>query len=287
MAMMISLHAFAMEQSGRTRVGPELAAQAMDAIGDALTSMIVPPEAREAKDRALEYQQNGDAAQAESHFDEAVRLGLNDAHTLIGRGTARLSLAKYREAIEDFSAALDDAEPDPEERPLFAVAAYCRRMARERLREAKAAYEDYLLAERYDLTDSSLFVRRASVALELGKLEDARRDAARLAEVAPGTADMHAVFADLHSREGSFELALEDYDAAIAVEPSPALGFARGLVLLFLERKEEALAAYRALVEQAERDDVEGALEELDRRVTSQAGAAECRALLRTRLNAN
>ena len=68
--------------------------EALELTGRRLVALLTPPEAEAARDAGQSQLEAGDYAAAERSFDEAVRLGLDDIATLLGRGWSRVALER-------------------------------------------------------------------------------------------------------------------------------------------------------------------------------------------------
>ena len=153
-----------------------------------------PDSARDAGQSQLEA---GDDAAAERSFDEAVRLGLDDIATLLGRGWSRVALERYAEAEADFDAALNAGASDAAARPKLGLAAYFRGIAREQQDRLEGARADYTSAIGFGFADADVYRRRASVTLGLGLKAEARQDADRARQLAPDDTETKALEAAL------------------------------------------------------------------------------------------
>ena len=156
------------------------------------------PEARAVRHAGQLQLEAGDYAAAERSFEEAMRLGLDDVATLLGRGWSRVALARYAEAEADFGAALADAdESDAASRPNLGVAAYSRGIAREQQDRLEAARADYTRAIGLGFAGANVYRSRARVTLALGLKAEARQDADRARQLAPDDEEMKELEAAL------------------------------------------------------------------------------------------
>ena len=279
MTTLISSLKFAAERGQRLRVSPEGLEQTLTWTGEVLKQLLTPPEASEAAKAGRQKYEEGDYGGAEQLFDEAVRLGLDDALTLLSRGTVRLALGRDAEAEADLTRALDE-ESTAETREQRMTAAYLRGMARERQENYAGAREDYGTAIELGYADAAVYQRRAYVSVQLGELADARADAERAGELAGDDPDTHALRGDILAAEGRYRDAVAEYDRALAARPSAGAEFSRALALLMSGRAEEAALGYRNGIEAAEEDEPRWALRELEQKASGLPGAEECRAVL-------
>jgi tetratricopeptide (TPR) repeat protein len=186
MAMLISTLKFAAESGKRLRVTPDSLQGALDFIGRRLVALLTPPEAKAAHAAGWSQLNAGDFAAAARGFDEAVRLGLDDHATLLGRGWSRVALERYAEAEVDFDAVLKDIDnSDEASRTTVGLAAYFRGVAREQQGRLEDARADYTLAIELGTVDAEVYRHRASVMLALGLKAEARQDADHARRLAP------------------------------------------------------------------------------------------------------
>lgn len=279
MAMLLTTLKFAAERGQRLRVSPEGVEQTLKLTGEMFRQLITPPEASEAAKAGRQKYEEGDYAGAELCFDEAVRLGSDDALTLLSRGTVRFALGRDAEAEADLTRALDGGDTAETLKQRMA-AAYLRGMARERQENYAGARADYGAAIELGYTDVQVYHRRANVNLQLGELTEARADAERARELADDAADTLALQGDILAAEKRYQDAVAEYDKALAARPSASAEFSRALALLMAGCAEEAALGYRKGVEIAEEDEPRWALRELEQKAVGLPGAQECRAIL-------
>jgi tetratricopeptide (TPR) repeat protein len=198
MAALISTLKLAAERGERLRVTPDSVQEALEVMGRRLAAMLTPPEATAARDAGQSLLEAGEYAAAERSFDEAMRLGLDDIATLLGRGWSRVALARYAEAEADFDAVLAHADDSGEaSRPKLGLAAYFRGIVREQQDRFEGARADYTSAIGFGFADADVYRRRASVTLALGLKAEARQDADRARELAPDDEETKALEAAL------------------------------------------------------------------------------------------
>lgn len=289
MAALISALQFAAERGQRLRVGPEGVEAALEWVGAALKATLVPPEAEEAARNAREKYGAGDFAAAESLFDEAIRLGLDDEVTKLGRGTSRVALGKYAEAEDDLTGVLGagtqaDGPLPGDATEHRSVAAYFRGMAREHRHQYAGARDDYATAIALGYSGAEVFRRRAFVSIQLGETAAAASDVERASALAPEDPETHALRGDFLLADRHYEEAIGEYDASLAARPEPEVALARALALLLSGRLDDATVAYRAAAAEASADGARWALGELERRASGRPGMETCRVILSTRL---
>jgi tetratricopeptide (TPR) repeat protein len=278
MTLMISSLKLAAKKGHRLRVSPEGLVATLEHAGQLFRSMIVPREAFEARENGTQKLEEEDFAGAESSFDEAIQFGLDDAPTMLGRGLARFSLERYEKAETDFTSALESTtEDDVKTRQ---AAAFFRGSAREILENYSGAREDYDTAISLGYPEMSVYPRRAFVNIQMGNLEDARRDFERATEVAPEDPATKEMEGDLLSAEGQYDMAVERYNEILAIQPNANVDFARGLALLLAGKCEEAIHGYQCGLRNAAEDEIEWALRDLERKAKWIPEVDQCRVLL-------
>jgi tetratricopeptide (TPR) repeat protein len=188
MAALITSLTLAAERGQRLRVSPESVEGALAWAGHVLEQTLVPPEAREAVARGRELLAAGDVAGAESQFDDAIGLGLDDALTRLGRGIARVSLEKYADAEADLAAAVDDPDQSDDAKERRALAHYFRGLARQSQDNHAGAREDYDAAISLGYAAVEVYERRAEVRELSGDQAGAQTDRERALALAQETA---------------------------------------------------------------------------------------------------
>jgi len=283
MAALISSLRLAAEHGEKFRVHPESVSAALQAVGQRIKELMVPPEARQASSDGVEKMSNGDFEGAEKAFDDAIQLGLKTFVTVGGRGSARLSQGRYEEAEADFTQALaSDELPDdtPKGRQQRSTLVYCRGMAREQQKNFAGARDDYQLAADWGYPDAVVWERKASVNLLLNNLDEATDDITRLATSAPAAATTFALRGDLMAARGQYDDAINQYDLSLATEESIDVKFSRALAMLLNKNVDGAMAEYRQIRKTADEDQIAWALHELERLASGADGTAECRSVL-------
>jgi tetratricopeptide (TPR) repeat protein len=283
MSALLSALQAAAERGQKLRVGPDLVSASLELVGRQLVKLLIPPEAHEAAKNGLEKLNAGDYAGAENCFDEAIQLGLDDLRTLWGRASARLSLERYGDAEADLTRVLeleDLTKETGEAREQRRTAAFCRGMAREQQQNYAGARDDYETAIHLDYPDLEARRRRAFVNLQLQDLEAARKDVEKIRELAPEEANTHALTGDLLVAEKAYQAAIDEYDLALATEPSVDVELGRALALLMAGQLEEALKGYGHAVETAELDQINRALEDLQQKAAASPDREKCRIVL-------
>lgn len=164
MAACLAAIRLAAERGDRLRVTSDSIAGVFDEVSHALGRILVPPEARDAQRRGRRAMDAGDLTLAESCFDQACRLGLNDDETRLWRGWARVGLGRLDEASDDLDAVLawQPSGGQPSEwRP---IAAYLRGVLREARGDQAGALADLELALALGLADPEVREKRDALA---------------------------------------------------------------------------------------------------------------------------
>jgi tetratricopeptide (TPR) repeat protein len=164
MAACLAAIRLAAERGDRLRVTPDSIAGVFDEVSQALGRVLVPPEARDAQRRGRRAMDAGDLVLAESCFDQACRLGLNDDETRLWRGWARVGLGRLDAAAADLDAVLawePAGGPPSEWRP---IAAYLRGVLREARGDHAGAIADLDLALSLGLADPEVREKRDALA---------------------------------------------------------------------------------------------------------------------------
>jgi tetratricopeptide (TPR) repeat protein len=173
------------ERWQRPRVSSEGVEAALEARREELSRSLTPAEAVSARELGARLLAAGEYALAETAFDEAFHLGLDDAPTLLGRGSSRLALGRLAEAEKDFGEALALTAHDDTMLHERALAARFRGIARDEQGNLEGAISDYTLAIELGPADAELFVRRGSARLELGRRAEATADANHARTLSP------------------------------------------------------------------------------------------------------
>ncbi len=96
--------------------------------------------------------------------------------------------------------------------------------------------------------DSTAYARRARAHWHLGQLEDAKNDYLRSAELDPGRSGPRSNLVIIYQKLGEYENALREVDHLQAHFPDESFDANLGLVLVDLERYDEALVAYEKAI---------------------------------------
>ncbi len=173
--------------------------------------------------------ENEDWELAEEEYTAALAESPESTEALIGRGRTRVQLDKLDEAIQDFTdaIALDDTDAEPLEWRGNAQARQTNYVAALRDFDAAVALDRGADADGDTNDDkstrsgnSSLYEHRAFVRAEQGDLKGAVADYTIALKRTDGPdAGIAAARGFIYARLGQPELALADFDAAIAAEP--------------------------------------------------------------------
>lgn len=105
-AVIIAAMTDAASRGERLRVRRESVTAELDRIGQAMRSLLFPPEAYQAANDAREAMTAHRYKDAEQLYSEAIAFGLNDAANLLGRGLVRLMLERWADAEADLGEAI-------------------------------------------------------------------------------------------------------------------------------------------------------------------------------------
>jgi tetratricopeptide (TPR) repeat protein len=277
MAALIAGLRTAAEAGERVRVTSDALVTVLEDVGRQLAARITPPEAQEAADDGHAKLAAGDAEGAARAFDEAIGLGLDDAHTWLGRGLSRMSLERYDDAEADLGAALADPGGGAE---LHQLAAQFRGAVRELKEDSDGALADYRLAIELGSASPDVFLGSARVEVTCGDLDAARAAIDRAREAGADPAAVAGAEGDVLSAEGRFDEAVAAYDRSLAQAENATVEFDRALALLLGGHAAEAIAGYRRGAATADADDRRYALAALDRRAAGNVAAEACRQAL-------
>lgn len=194
-------------------------------------------------------------------FNEALKLDPEFPEAYINRGIALRRLEQYVEAVEDFDKALKLAPKSPE-------AFYNRGLAYGLSGVYDKAVADYTQALKLAPKDWQIFYNRGNAYLDQNKAKEALADYNQALQLSP-----HSLEA-LHNRGlaylnlGQAGKALEDADRVLKLNGNYARAqFVRAQALEKLDRKYEAMAAYRVFLNtgnpEKDRDLMQKALEHL------------------------
>lgn len=171
-----------------------------------------------------------DPENAAEHFGRAVQANPQYVPALVGRGEALLALGERQDALASFEAAVA-ANPDLAAlksrievlrfRGLQDDVAAARKAAEAgRLDEARAAYNRALAA-----SPGSPFLLRelAQVERRAGDVPAAMEHAQQAVEIEPSDARSLVLLGELYEDQEDVTRAVETYEAALAIEPDPAV----------------------------------------------------------------
>jgi tetratricopeptide (TPR) repeat protein len=181
----------------------------------------------------------GNAQLAQEKFTAALKLDPELPEAYINRGIALRRLGQYVEAVEDFDQALKLAPKSPE-------ALYNRALAYSLSGLYDKAVADYTHALKYAPKDWQIFYNRGNAYLDQNQMKEALADYNQALKLHPQSPEI------LHNRGlaylnlGQAEEALKDADAVLKLDGNFARAqFVRAQALEKLDRKYDAMAAYR------------------------------------------
>ena len=171
-----------------------------------------------------------DHERAAQHFDRAVVVNPRYVPALVGRGEALLALGQREMALKSLEAAV---VADPNQAPLRSridvlrargqqddVAAARKAADSGRFDEARTVYERAIAAS----PDSPFLYRElADVLRRQDNFEAALKHATRASELDPTDARAHILVGEIHEALKDLPGAVSAYEAAVALEPNPAL----------------------------------------------------------------
>lgn len=283
MAAMISALKMAATQGKRLRIGAGRVAESLQQVGAVLQEILMPEEAKEAAASGEEKFTAEDYSGAEQCFNRAIKQGLDDELTMLRHGMSLVFLERYPEAEADFTKILEPIENIEETKAYRMTAYFFRAMAREFQENYEGARPDYENAIKLGYTDVQVYLRLASVHIQLGDLKNAQRDIEKAKVLAPEDAEVFAVQGDLMTAEKLYEQAIKEYNRALEVQPSPRFVFSKALTLLLAEHPEDAAKEYRTGLQTASEEEVQSALKDLQQSAKNSIGFEQCQAILRNK----
>lgn len=185
----------------------------------------------------------GDREAAIRHLLDAAEWEPLSPRYLAKAGKFELDAGRQKEGEEFLTRAL---EIDPGYLPAFAFLA-ANHLVNEDYEAAEKIYRD---AADYTPDDAEAQMSHGRMLAILHRCGDAIARFERAVSLAPQAVDYRKQLADCQAIEGRHELALQTVDAALAVDPAYAeLYLTRANSLRDLDRKEEAIAAYKKFLE--------------------------------------
>lgn len=155
------------------------------------------------------------------------------------KGRGALLRGNFSDAESSLTAALRSSGLGPAAR---VIALEARGLARWRLRDLRAALEDFNAAIALSHEDAALYNNRGNVLLELGLPAEAAKDFAQAVALSPFFAAAYSNRGNARFVMGNLRGALDDYTVAIGLMPDNAAPFnGRGLTQLALRRPAAAL----------------------------------------------
>lgn len=177
-----------------------------------------------------------DFKQAEAELDAALRLDPNLGSAYNDRGALREASGRAREALEDYSRALELARSAPE----AAASLANRGLAARRLGRLPAAAMDLAKAAALVPENARLHALHGDILLDMGDAAAAETDLSRALELEGPPAETRFLRAEARRRLGRLGDAEADLSACLKDSCSPLAGPRRGLVRLALGRPDEA-----------------------------------------------
>jgi tetratricopeptide (TPR) repeat protein len=179
-------------------------------------------------ERAALFEARGDGAQAEAHWQAALRTG--EAASLYGRRAAlRLAEGNDRGASDDFSEVI---RLKPDEPQLYVARGDLRLKAQ----DAAGALDDFRSASKLGETDADLCFRMSQAQWLLQDYAGVVSNTTAGLKLLPGTAGLLFLRGSAREKMGQFDDALADYSAAIEKEPNATISATRAQLLRRLGR---------------------------------------------------
>jgi tetratricopeptide (TPR) repeat protein/predicted Ser/Thr protein kinase len=164
------------------------------------------------------YRLKGDLKNALASFEKAVEFKPNDAYSYVNRGIARNGLNDFDGAIEDYTKAIELAEPVNDRTNL--TNAYSNRGAAYKFKgELENALEDLNTAVELGTENASAYHNRGVVRCALNDVDGALKDHNKAIKLRPDDASFHNARGAARRVKGDFKGAVEDYLHALKLDP--------------------------------------------------------------------
>ena len=185
----------------------------------------------------------GEHKEAIEDFSKAIELGGKNVKAYINRGGARFELGEHKEAIEDFSKAI---ELDGKN-----VRAYINRGgARFELGEHKEAIEDFSKAIELDGKNVEAYINRGGARFELGEHKEAIEDFSKAIELDGKNVEAYIDRGGAKFKVGERKEAIEDFSKAIELDGKNVRVYInRGVVKFELGEHKEAIEDFSKAIE--------------------------------------
>ena len=195
--------------------------------------------ASEYRVRASGEFQRGEYELAITHYDAAIHLDPDDAHTYYHRGLVYFSQQQYKLAIADYDKAINLKRED------YAEFYHARGNANFSLERYPSAIRDYSEVLRMYQSDGNCYYRRGLAKAALKQHEAAIADYDEAIRIFPGYAEFHRWRGFTKYELKEHEAAIADYDEAIRIYPGDRKSYyQRGLANFGLEGYELAISDF-------------------------------------------
>ncbi len=185
-----------------------------------------------------------------SDYTASIELNPNDYRPIFARGTLSLKLLRYNEAITDLTRTI-------ELKPNYLKAWVNRGNAYRDMNQLDPAIEDYDMALEMNRgyrdreTACKALNNRGAAYLKKGMYSNAQQDFDKVLELDPKYVNgyINRAALNINSNVQRYQLAIQDYDAALALEPNNVQArYYRGVALRYLSRNAEALEDFNQAI---------------------------------------
>ena len=177
--------------------------------------------------RALAYHAKGDTPKAFDDYTSTISRDPNYAYAYFNRGQIAQNKGELDKAIADFNKAIQI-------NPNYAQSYVARGVARLRQGDARKALEDLRNGVRLDERQVAAYVALGEAYVKLKMFDAAHNELNRALVVDPASAEVLYRRGIVFEEQGKLELAVKDFDSAIALDPEHQL--ARGARLTASQR---------------------------------------------------
>ena len=154
-------------------------------------------------------------------YDEGLKKNPAAAFLYFGRGYVLLNAEKFKEAIIDFTKALELSKNDS----LRTYAYAYRAGAKESLRDFQGSYDDLMLAYKLDSNNLVTLTSLGTICDDIGKMDEALNALLRAIEIEPDYMPAIINLGFKYQQLEQHEKAIEYYNKALALYPNHPLGF--------------------------------------------------------------
>lgn len=166
--------------------------------------------------RADQYRETDRLDLSLADYNEAIRLGPDDARKRFGRGTLLWRLGKFGLAIKDLSLVIDSDPNNPNSADIYASRAICY----DHVGKYDLALRDYNRAIKLSPSDVELYSGRSRTHALMRQHDRALADINRAIQLDPASGGLFGNRGTLHELTGRDALAIADYNTAIRLAPN-------------------------------------------------------------------